>query len=310
MRLSKRKISQIFFTLLANANLAALWQKALYRGGLKGVCFPGLNCYSCPLAFFACPLGSLQQVLASLNVLKWQALGALSYIVGTFSLYGLLLGRVVCGWVCPFGFVQELLFRLPSPKKILPSYLKYVKYLLLIALVFFLPVFLVGPAGYGNVWYCKLVCPAGTLEAGLFNLALRPELRPLVKTLFYWKVLFLGLVILLCIFYFRFFCVVLCPLGLNYGFFNRVSLFKLRWQAEDCLDCGVCRKVCPLRLKIPEEINGCECIRCLNCLKACPTRVIEINLSLTPAERFDSPKAFVKSEVCAKTEGPPTNSAR
>ncbi|NPA49607.1 MAG: 4Fe-4S binding protein [Thermodesulfobacteria bacterium] len=308
--ISKRKFSQLFFALLANANLFALWKKALYRGGLKGVCFPGLNCYSCPLAPFACPLGSLQQALASLKALKWQALSALSYVVGTILLYSFLLGRVVCGWICPFGLFQELLFRIPSPKRVVPRALRYVKYVLLLFLVLLLPALLVGPTGYGKVWFCRLVCPAGTLEAGLFNLALRPELRSLVKTLFYWKVAFLGLVMGLCVVYFRFFCVVLCPLGLIYGFFNRVGFFKLFWRGEDCLDCGICRKICPLNLKIPEEINGCECIRCLNCLKACPTHVIEINLSLTPAGKFDSGETSVKSGLCERTEGHRTNSDR
>ncbi len=307
---TKRKLAQLFFALFANANVAAFWQKALYRGGLKGFCFPGLNCYSCPLALFACPLGSLQQALASFRALKWQAVSALTYVIGIIMLYSLFLGRVVCGWVCPFGFFQELLFRLPTPKKVLPPFFKYFKYFLLFLLVLFLPTILIGPTGYGKVWFCRLVCPAGTLEAGLFNMALRPELHPLVKGLFYWKVAFLLLIVIFCIFYFRFFCVVLCPLGLIYGLFNRLGLFKLNWRAEDCLNCGVCRKVCPLGLKIPEEINGCECIRCLNCLKACPTHVIEINLSLEPAKKFDSKRAFVKSEVCAKMEEQQTNSGQ
>ncbi len=307
---SRRRLTQFFFALLANANGATFWQKGLYRGSLKGVCFPGLNCYSCPLALFACPLGSLQQALASFKALGWQAFSALSYVLGYFFLYGLLLGRIICGWVCPFGLLQELLFRIPSPKKVLPSFLKYFKYVALFLLVLFLPLFWVGATGYGKVWFCRLVCPAGTLEAGIFNLLLRPELRALVKGLFFLKLSFLGLIILLCVFYFRFFCVVLCPLGLIYGFFNRISLVKLNWRGEDCLNCGLCRKVCPLNLKIPEEINGCECIRCLNCLKACPTHGIGINLSLTPAGKFDLHTTFVKSEVCAKTEGHRTNSDR
>ncbi len=307
MRFSKRSLSQLLFSLLANAHLPALLGRGLYRGWTKGLCFPGLNCYSCPLALFACPLGSLQQALASVRLLGAQALSALSYVLGLFFLYGFFLGRLVCGWVCPFGFFQEILYRLPGPKFSLPHPLRYVKFLLLVVLVFLLPVLITGPSGYGEVWFCRLVCPAGTLEAGLFNLALRPELRTLVKVLFYWKVLLLGLILLFSVCFFRFFCVVLCPLGALYGLFNRFSLFKLSWRGEDCLDCGVCREICPMKVQIPAEINGIECIRCLNCIKACPTRVIELNFSLTPKEAFDSLKASDKSGVCAKTGEPPMN---
>ncbi len=306
MRLSKRRLSQLFFALLANANFWALWEKALFRGWPKGLCFPGLNCYSCPLALFACPLGSLQQALAGLRLLGSQALYALVYVVGFLFLCGFWLGRLVCGWVCPFGLIQELFYRIPGPKGQLPKPTRYVKYVLLFLLVLFLPLWLKGPSGYGEVWFCRLVCPAGTLEAGLFNLALRPELRTLVHFFFYWKVLLLGVILVLCVFFFRFFCVVLCPLGAIYGLFNRFGFFRLSWRGKDCLDCGLCRQICPLHLKIPEEINGCECIRCLNCLKVCPPRVIELNFSLTPKGPIDSGQTSAKSGVCAKTGGPRT----
>ncbi|WP_457755930.1 4Fe-4S binding protein [Thermodesulfatator indicus] len=294
MKLPKRKFIQLFFALLANANIGFLWQKALYRGPFKGICFPGLNCYSCPAASFACPLGTLQQALASLRLLGSQAVAALAYVAGSLVLFGLFLGRIVCGWICPFGLLQELLYKIKTQKFACPRVLFAVKYFLLVFFVILLPALLVSKTGYGKVWFCRLICPAGTFEAGLLNLALRPELAALVKSLFYWKVALLLTILTLCVFYFRFFCKVLCPLGLIYGLFNKVGFFKLKWHEKACLDCDICEKVCPMGLKIPEELNSVECIRCLNCLKGCPAKVIELEFSSILTERFDSRKSIGK----------------
>ncbi len=307
MKFKKRTLSQLIFTILANANIAFLWQKALYRGPFKGLCFPGLNCYSCPAALFACPLGALQQSLLSLRLLKAQALASLSYVLGFLFLYGIFLGRVVCGWICPFGFLQELIFRIKTSKLEIPRKLYLVKYVLLAIFVILLPAIMVTQTGYGKPWFCNLICPAGTLEAGLINLSLRDSLRALVGFLFYWKVMLLLAIMVLCVFYFRFFCAVLCPLGALYGLFNRLSLIKLTWRKEDCLDCHLCEKICPLNLKVPEELNGPECIRCLNCLNICPTRVIQLELSLEMAEKFDEKNLAVKKETCAQMEENQTN---
>ncbi len=274
----KRRLVQFLFALLANAYPGLFWGNPLYRGPLKGICFPGLNCYSCPLAPFACPLGSLQQSLASLRALPVMALKGLAYVLGFFLLFGFFLGRLVCGWVCPFGLLQELIHRVPFPKRRLPHALRKVKFLVLLFMVILLPLLLVDALGYGKVWFCRLLCPAGTLEAGVFNLFLRPELRSLVAGLFYFKLALLFLILLLCLVYLRFFCVVLCPLGALYGLFNRWGLFRLSLRDEECLRCGLCEKVCPMELRIPQEMNGTECIRCLHCLDVCPSKGIRFHL--------------------------------
>ena len=292
----KRRFWQMLFVLLSNASPGFLWHGGLYRGWLKGLCFPGLNCYSCPAALFACPLGSLQQALAAVRVIPGVALKALAYVVGFLFLFGFLFGRVICGWFCPFGFLQELLFKIPTPKFSLPRTLRYTKFVILGLLVLFLPLVLVDNLGQGEVWFCRLLCPAGTLEAGVFNLLLRPELRSLVSLLFYWKLLLLFLLLGLSVVFFRFFCAVFCPLGAIYGFFNRLGLIKLRWETSSCLQCRLCEKVCPLGLKLPEELNSMECIRCLQCLKICPTKGIQIISSGQGSFKIDSPPNFTKSE--------------
>ena len=289
----KRIFIQFLFALWANSYFGFLLKGGIYTGRLKNLCFPGLNCYSCPLAIMACPLGVLQHVMGTLRALPQVALKAALYVLGTFLFYGLFLGRFICGWICPFGFLQELLYRVPSPKISLPRATRNIKILLLIFLVLWLPLVLQGEAGYGEVWFCRLFCPAGTLEAGFLNLLIEPQLRTLIGLVFYWKTFVLGIIFLGSIAYFRFFCKLFCPLGLIYGFFNKVGLFRLRWQEERCIRCGICEKLCPMELKIPKELNSKECIRCLNCLNSCPTRSIVLNTSF----RFEKELDFIPLSV-------------
>ncbi|HFC97360.1 MAG TPA: 4Fe-4S binding protein [Thermosulfurimonas dismutans] len=278
--MKRRPFFQFLSAVWANSYLGFFLHGGIYTGRLKNLCFPGLNCYSCPLAVMACPLGILQHVMASLRALPRVALEAGLYALGTLLLYGLLLGRFVCGWICPFGFLQEWLYRLPGPKIILPRGWRYLKWGFLLVLVLFLPLALRGPTGYGEVWFCRIFCPAGTLEAALPNLLTEPGLRALVGLLFYWKLTVLVLVLLGVILYHRLFCKLFCPLGLIYGFFNRIGLFRLRWEERKCVLCGLCEEVCPMELKIPRELNSVECIRCLNCLNTCPARAISLERSL------------------------------
>ena len=66
----------------------------------KGVCFPVLNCYACPLAAVACPIGSLQH-FSAIHVFPF-------YTVGILGLVGSVVGRMTCGWICPFGFTMQV----------------------------------------------------------------------------------------------------------------------------------------------------------------------------------------------------------
>ncbi len=235
----------------------------------------------------ACPLGILQHVMATLRALPVVAVKGALYLLGSLLFYGLLLGRFVCGWICPFGFLQEMLYRIPLPKIGLPRRARLLKWGLFLGLVLALPFIFKGETGYGEVWFCRTFCPAGTLEAGLPNLVLEPQLRSLIGLLFYWKVLLLAGILLGSILYLRLFCKLFCPLGLIYGFFNRLGLFRLRWQEKNCIFCGLCEKMCPMELEIPKELNSLECIRCLNCLNACPTKSIELKGSFRLETRLD-----------------------
>ena len=131
-----RKLIQLYAAVLYNCYARGFIKGDIYTGKTKLLCAPGLNCYSCPGAVAACPLGALQNAVAASQS------RAPAYMLGILLLYGLLLGRTVCGWLCPMGFIQELLHKLPTPKiekGRLTRALSYLKYGLLFALVFLVP---------------------------------------------------------------------------------------------------------------------------------------------------------------------------
>ncbi|MDF2954048.1 MAG: Polyferredoxin NapH [Thermodesulfobacterium sp.] len=278
----KRKWFQLVSTFIHNGYPGFLIINNIYTGFLKNFCGPGLNCHSCPASFFTCPLGILQNFFISIRLLPWQVLiGSFFYILSFLLLFGLLLGRFICGWLCPFGFFQDLIYKIPFFKKKMHIPLQtrcYLKFLFLIFFVIVLPLSIVNEFGYGILWFCKYICPAGTLEAGYFNLLIKPSLLYFIGLVFYLKTLILLFLIILCLIDLRFFCKNICPLGFIYGTFNKIGLLRLSFNQNNCNSCKICEKVCPSNLSIPEEINSVECIRCLNCLKICPTKAIKLEM--------------------------------
>lgn len=258
---SLRRRIQVLCALAANAYLPGFLRGTIYQGSLKAVCVPFLNCYSCPGALGACPIGSLQ----SLAVAQKLPL----YVLGSTVATGSLAGRAVCGWLCPFGLLQELLHGLSRVRLAVPKKLLAAKYLVLVLLLP-LAAWWRQPGGIGLPYFCAYVCPAGTLEAGLPLLALNPELRPLAGAVFCWKLIVLAAVLGACIVVYRPFCRILCPLGALYGLLNPVSIWRLHVDRELCDMCGACARACPLGLDASAKPDSRECLRCLRCTQACP----------------------------------------
>jgi polyferredoxin len=217
----KRKIIQLISFVLCNPHIKNFADGKLYTGKWKHFCSPGLNCYSCPAAALSCPIGAMQAVSGSMDF-KFSF-----YVTGILLALGTLFGRAVCAFLCPFGLLQELLHKIPSPKIKLPAWTKYIKYAVLLIFVLLLPVASTNYAGLGEPAFCKYICPAGTLEGGIPNLLLHEELQSLTGSLFILKLSILIITLLACIFIMRFFCKVLCPLGAIYGLCNKFSLFTL-----------------------------------------------------------------------------------
>lgn len=258
---------QIVFTALTNGYILGFIKGKIYTGNTKTICVPGLNCYSCPGALGACPIGSLQAVLGSRNY-RFSF-----YIVGFLMLVGSLFGRFICGWLCPFGLIQDLIYKIPffKKRKNLPAHkqLVWLKYIILIGFVILLPLFAVDIIGQGSPWFCQYICPSGTLTAGIPLVLKNPVLKAAIGGLFWWKVSILVILILLSFWVYRPFCKYLCPLGAIYGFFNPIAFHRYEVDENACTKCGACQKACKMDIKVWEKPNSMECIRCGDCLKSC-----------------------------------------
>lgn len=265
---------QILFTILTNGYVYGFLQGKIYQGRLKYVCVPGLNCYSCPGAVASCPIGALQALL------NRQGFEIPFAVLGFFFLFGSTLGRFVCGFLCPFGLVQDLLYKIPllRKRKKLPFHhiLKYGKYLVLALLVCIGSMFLFG--GFAKVpAFCKYLCPSGTLLGALPLLGTNELLRSQIGGLFFWKLGILLFLMLLSVKVYRPFCQYLCPLGAVYGWFNRFSLVQVHWEQERCISCGACQRACPVDLSVSEISRSPECIRCGRCIDACPEKCLHFH---------------------------------
>lgn len=255
--MKNRRLVQVICALLYNCNFTGFAKGSIYKGKLKGVCVPGLNCYSCPGAIGSCPLGSLQTALLSSKYkLPY-------YVLGMLLLFGVVLGRVVCGFLCPFGLLQELLYKIPSKKLKKNRWTKrlsVLKYIILLVFVVVIPLVLAVPG------FCKYICPAGTFEGGVLLVAMNEPLRALVGALFTWKMLILILVLVSAVFVFRCFCRFLCPLGAFYALFHKVSVVGMKVDEEKCNGCNACIHHCRMDVK---RVGDAECIQCGECIGSC-----------------------------------------
>ena len=256
--------------LLTNLHLPNFFRGRLYQGAGKAVCVPGLNCYSCPAASGACPIGAFQAVVGS-SKLRFSY-----YITGTLILLGVLLGRFICGFLCPFGWFQELLHKIPTKKlstrRLRP--LTYLKYAVLLVMVVLLPALAVNEVGMGDPFFCKYLCPQGVLEGAIPLSLTNAGIRAALGTLFTRKLSILLAVAVLSVVFYRPFCKWLCPLGAFYALLNKVSLFQMQVDPNKCISCGKCAKTCQMDVDITKTPNHTECIRCGMCVRACPTHAV------------------------------------
>ena len=266
---------QLYCALLYNAHVRGFLEGEIYKSKTpttKGLCVPGFNCYSCPGAVGACPLGSLQNAIGTTN----KQIGF--YVFGILMLYGLMLGRTICGWLCPLGLIQELLHKLPTPKikkNRVTRALTWLKYIIL-------AVFAVGiTAWYGIAHgvalpgFCKYICPAGTFEGAVFLLVNPANAGDfgMLNILFTRKFVIMLIIGLACVFCYRSFCRFLCPLGAIYGLFSKVAVVGVKVDAARCNHCGACVRNCGMDVR---HVGDHECIHCAKCMDVCSQKAISI----------------------------------
>lgn len=294
--ISKQRMIQLAAAVLFNGYAAGFRKGRIFRGKSKAVCVPVLNCYSCPGALGACPIGALQAALGGVQ-------GHFPfYVLGTLMLFGIVLGRLVCGLLCPFGLVQDLLHKIPAPKLHVPKKIdrpaRYLKYIILVVMVILLPIF-AGPAvGIAPPYFCKYICPAGTLGGGIPNMLSHPQLREVAGALFNWKVLVLAAVLVLSAFIHRPFCRYLCPLGAFYALFHRYSFYQMKLDRDKCIGCKNCERSCPMSVEVTKNMNSPECIRCGKCRSVCPTQAITSGFSFKDPALEKMPIEMPKGTDC------------
>ena len=259
-----RLLIQAAFTALSNGYVKGFAHGKIYQGDLKYVCVPGMNFYSCPGALGSCPIGALQSTLSS------REYKISLYVFGLISLFGVIFGRFICGFLCPFGLIQDLLFKIPFVKKVRKlkgeKFLRGIRFLILAVFVIILPMFVIDITGLGKTWFCKYI------PLVLMN----ESLRSAIGFLFKWKVAILIAILFFSIIIYRPFCRYICPLGAIYGIFNKISFVRYRVDKSKCTKCGLCQKKCELNIKVYENPNSMDCIRCGKCMESCPVKAIKM----------------------------------
>lgn len=254
LTLARRRLGVQVFALLA---LHSSWGPEA-----KWFCNPVLACHSCALSWFACPIGVFVH-FSGYRMFPFLALG-------TVALFGVLLGRLLCGWVCPFGFLQDLLYRIRSPKIRLPRWTNAIKYIVLLVTVVAIP-FVFGELTMYS--YCRL-CPASALEVTVPRVVTMgmAAISPMVVV----KLAILAGVLALCVISTRGFCRLLCPIGAILAPFNLFSFWRVRAPGGRCISCQACDRVCPTDDRPSERLTrgidpsrSPDCVTCHECARVC-----------------------------------------
>ena len=250
------------------------------------------------------PAKTVGDAFATMQYMLWQPVFPWLSIA-SFLIVAVLLGRMTCGWVCPFGFVQEILGYVKrkhleiSPRT--HNEMIYVKYVILGATLFVsLTVAVTAALGVGQNYKnafgvfaqapFDVLSPHDTLFAALPNIVYKAVSAQSPYTdigvigsfspLFWVRLFILALVLVFAFYTPRSWCRYLCPVGATLALMNRFSFLGLKREAVHCTkeSCRSCVEVCPMKvpiLDLPwEKFTHPECIYCLECVDACTTKAI------------------------------------
>ena len=222
------------------------------------MCSPVFHCYACPLATFACPIGVIAQ-FSALHMFPFIAIGLLLFVAGT-------LGSIICGWVCPFGLLQDLAAIVPILRLKIPHWMGNIRYVMLLGSVILVPYFF----GEEHALFICRICPAGFLEKAVPDMATAAVQGNPIPWPNAIKFSIIGVFLIAIFVTIRPWCRILCPLGVIFGFFNRFSIFSMKLEDHSCTQCGQCRTLCTYGGKPDKGTNSDNCLRCLECTKCGP----------------------------------------
>lgn len=172
-------------------------------------------------------------------------------LLGALIIVTLLAGGIFCGWLCPFGALQDAIYgirkffwkkTLVIPEKV-DKYLRYLKYALLILV-------LVMSATKLTLWFTEF-----DPYRAFFHFGIETEFAFIA----------IGFILISTILIERFWCRYLCPLGAIVAPLSKLGLLKLK-KNDKCTSCNLCMKKCSMGLK---EINDVGCNNCMDCVTAC-----------------------------------------
>lgn len=241
----------------------------IWGGKLLGTSFSQIQ-----IPVLACPFNEGQLTGAScflfghLDMLLEEGWQSALWFVGSFAVSVLLFGRLLCGFVCPLGFLQDVTHELrqalhvegvPLTEKLYAA-LRFVKWVMILL---FLSLGLIGGS------FCD-ICPAITVSPALAGF----------KTSVYFSGFVMVFVLVSGFFKRRCFCNI-CPMGYLLGLPHKASLVRLKKDAVACTECGACYEACPMGIKsvftVREgederciDVTTPDCLLCGECIRRCP----------------------------------------
>ena len=272
----KRLISQVFFFFIVNLGYRI---ENVFPGLKTGFCYPLFYCHACPAATSACPIRAIEIGVFKGNW-NWRFI---LYPILIIGFVGVITGRAICGWACPIGLLQratgkvprKLKKKYPKIKKIgqlkIEPYFRYIKYIVFLGLVVVTPI-IIG-------FMFTDICPIGYLVGTIPITVLNPG-QFLPNEFFYIALAVFILFIILIFLIERGWCRYFCPIGAMFAPFNKISIYHVNVNKDECIHCNACTLVCPMAIDIPNMNRDLECILCGKCIDACPKNVISFERSI------------------------------